>query len=160
MNRRTVLGPAVLALTAPLVLMAPAVADPPVEIDQSLLVPTTLDSSFAPFDCQQRKSFTRATSPTLSSVTTFSSSSSGLPAPLPRRSKKKKRVSSTDKMLICRLHEENPDLRQQDIADQFKVERSTVSKILKEKDRWLSLPRPERRPVYRLRYAAIQRVSD
>ena len=93
-------------------------------------------------------------------ATATSVTSQSYHAPLPRRSKKKKRVSSTDKMLICRLHEENPDLRQQDIADQFKVERSTVSKILKEKDRWLSLPRPERRPVYRLRYAAIQRVSD
>ena len=55
MNRRTalVLGPAaVLALAAPLLLTAPALADPPAEVDQSLLVPTTLDSSFAPFDCR------------------------------------------------------------------------------------------------------------
>jgi hypothetical protein len=29
-----------------------AEADPPEEVDQSLLVPTTLDSSFAPFDCK------------------------------------------------------------------------------------------------------------
>ena len=29
-------------------------ADPPEEIDQSSLVPTTLDSSFAPFTCRAR----------------------------------------------------------------------------------------------------------
>ena len=57
MTRRSALGlgpTAVLALAAPFLLTAPAVADPPPEIDQSLLVPTTLDSSFAPFDCRMR----------------------------------------------------------------------------------------------------------
>ncbi len=46
------LGPAVLALLAPLMFTQPAVASPPPEVDQSLLVPTTLDSSFAPFVCK------------------------------------------------------------------------------------------------------------
>lgn len=57
MTRRTIpgLGPAaVLTLAAPLFLTATAVADPPAEIDQSLLVPTTMDSSFAPFDCRMK----------------------------------------------------------------------------------------------------------
>ena len=55
MNRPTALGSvAILALAAPLLLTGPAVADPPAEIDQSLLVPTTLDSSFAPFDCRMK----------------------------------------------------------------------------------------------------------
>ena len=56
-------------------------------------------------------------------------------------------------MKICRMHEDNPEMRQQDIAHKFAVERSTVSKILKDKERWLSIPRNERRTVYRLRYA-------
>jgi len=57
MTRRTalVLGPAaVLALAVPLLVTVPAVADPPTEVDQSLLVPATLDSSFAPFDCRMK----------------------------------------------------------------------------------------------------------
>src|SRR5262245_43897311 len=57
MNRRTALGfgpAAVLAITAPFLSAAPTVADPPAEIDQSLLVPTTLDSSFAAFDCRMK----------------------------------------------------------------------------------------------------------
>jgi hypothetical protein len=43
-----------LGLAIPLHLTGPAQADPPDEVDQSLLVPTTLDSSFAPFTCKLR----------------------------------------------------------------------------------------------------------
>jgi len=43
---------AALTLAASLLVSPPAIGSPPVEVDQSLLVPTTLDSSFAPFDCQ------------------------------------------------------------------------------------------------------------
>jgi hypothetical protein len=50
------------AATLAVLVLAPAVvpasvthAGPPEEIDQSLLVPTTLDSSFAPFTCRVRR---------------------------------------------------------------------------------------------------------
>jgi hypothetical protein len=43
-----------IGLTIPLALTETARAAPPAEIDQSLLVPTTLDSSFAPFTCKLR----------------------------------------------------------------------------------------------------------
>ena len=36
-------------------LMAPVHAGAPTEVDQSLLVPTTLDSSFAPFACKAKR---------------------------------------------------------------------------------------------------------
>lgn len=45
---------ATLTLAVPLLLAAPAGAEAPAEVDQSLLVPTTLDSSFAPFDCRMK----------------------------------------------------------------------------------------------------------
>lgn len=119
----------------------------------------TLDPSwnaFQPFDAQRRP-FHRADSPdAFSSGSVSALSTSPAPAPLviqAKRSKKKKRVSSQDKIKICRMHEDNPEMRQQDIAQKFAVERSTVSKILKDKERWLSIPRNERRTVYRLRYA-------
>lgn len=41
-----------IAVAVPLSLTGTAQADPPHEIDQSLLVPTTLDSTFAPFTCK------------------------------------------------------------------------------------------------------------
>ena len=49
MNRR--IAAAAVGLVA-FVVPGSAVADPPEEVDQSLLVPTTLDSSFAPFECK------------------------------------------------------------------------------------------------------------
>ena len=48
----------VLGLVAALLGLTPgetAQADRPPEVDQSLLVPTTLDSSFAPFDCKLKR---------------------------------------------------------------------------------------------------------
>src|SRR6478735_1372447 len=50
--RRTA-GAAILILA--IGVMAPVHADAPDEVDQSLLVPTTLDSSFAPFVCKARR---------------------------------------------------------------------------------------------------------
>ncbi len=50
--RRTA-GAAILILA--IGVMAPVHADAPGEVDQSLLVPTTLDSSFAPFVCKARR---------------------------------------------------------------------------------------------------------
>lgn len=38
-----------------LLLATPVQGDPPDEVDQSLLVPTTLDSSFAPFTCKDKQ---------------------------------------------------------------------------------------------------------
>lgn len=37
----------------------------------------------------------------------------------------------------------NPDMRQEDIAAQFGVERSTVSKILKNRAKWLKVSADE-----------------
>ena len=71
------------------------------------------------------------------------------------RARRKKRVSNTEKLRICRLHKYQPHLTQRDIAERFAIERSTVSKILKEKDRWSSVPDTDVRTVYRLRYAFI-----
>lgn len=56
MNRR--LPAVMLALVLPAVVLggtSVADADPPDEVDQTQLVPTTLDSSFAPFTCRLRR---------------------------------------------------------------------------------------------------------
>lgn len=39
---------------------------------------------------------------------------------------------------MCAMHLENPDMKQEALAVEFKVERSTVSKILKHKEKWLN----------------------
>ncbi|KAJ3553664.1 hypothetical protein NM688_g3488 [Phlebia brevispora] len=117
--------------------------------------PTTSPSSedtWSPFRAldSSTRPLARGTSPTSTSTSTISSASNfnNSSSSTVRR---KKRVSSTDKADICRMHENEPELRQQDIAARYHVERSTISKILKEKERWLSIAHTERRTIYRQR---------
>lgn len=102
----------------------------------------------------------RAASPALSTVsalTSVSSSASGLGAPAftpyPRPSahmlpsisnskakQKKQRLDNNARKDICLYQIQHPNARQEDIASVFKVERSTISKILKHKNKWLNMP--------------------
>lgn len=49
----------------------------------------------------------------------------------------KKKLDSLDKKKICLYHLEHQNARQEDIAEIYGIERSTVSKILKNKNQWL-----------------------
>ncbi|KAL4250782.1 hypothetical protein ABKN59_006091 [Abortiporus biennis] len=53
---------------------------------------------------------------------------------------RKQRLYNVDRKKICVYHKENPNLKQEDIARVFGVERSTISKILKNKTKWLNVP--------------------
>ncbi|KAJ7076511.1 hypothetical protein C8R43DRAFT_1179850 [Mycena crocata] len=50
------------------------------------------------------------------------------------------RLSYVDRKALCIYHKENPNARQVDIARLYGVERSTISKILKNKTKWLNIP--------------------
>ncbi|TFK28022.1 hypothetical protein FA15DRAFT_665790 [Coprinopsis marcescibilis] len=58
-----------------------------------------------------------------------------------RSSKKhtKKKLDALEKKKICLYHQHHQNARQEDIAEQFGIERSTVSKILKAKQHWLAV---------------------
>ena len=107
-----------------------------------------------------RRSRTRSTShfegrpqsPALSTTSGFTNSShtldnststeqSNVPAsrPIVREKHKKHRLRDVDRKSICIYHLTNPNARQEDIGAFFGVERSTISKILKEKDRWMNI---------------------
>jgi predicted transcriptional regulator len=51
----------------------------------------------------------------------------------------KKKLDGLDKKRICIYHANHSNARQEDIAELFGVERSTVSKILKNKEEWLNV---------------------
>ncbi|KAJ7044005.1 hypothetical protein C8F04DRAFT_1071283, partial [Mycena alexandri] len=98
----------------------------------------------------------RSASPALSTasaLTSVSSSASGpnssfalphTPDALASRAKQKKqRLFNVDRKDICLYHKANPDKRQEDIARIYGVERSTISKILKNKVKWLNVPANE-----------------
>lgn len=61
-------------------------------------------------------------------------------ADLSKPKQKKQRLDNNARKNICIYHEDHPNARQEDIAIVFKVERSTISKILKHKNKWLSTP--------------------
>lgn len=53
--------------------------------------------------------------------------------------KTKTKLTDMDRKFICVFAINNPKARQEDIASKFAVERSTVSKILKSKDKWMKV---------------------
>lgn len=68
-----------------------------------------------------------------------------LPSPpvgpiVPRAKQRKQRLFNVDRKAICVYHAENPNARQEDIAARYGVERSTISKILKHKTKWMNVP--------------------
>jgi hypothetical protein len=50
------------------------------------------------------------------------------------------RLCNGDRKKMCLEHLANPELKQEQLAQMFSVERSTVSKILKNKDKWIAVP--------------------
>lgn len=99
----------------------------------------------------------RSASPAMSvasALTSVSSSHSGqkghsfppLPQPTnsipdePRQKFRKMRLFNGDRKRMCIEHLEHPEWKQEKLAKRFSVERSTVSKILKHKDKWMNVP--------------------
>jgi hypothetical protein len=56
---------------------------------------------------------------------------------------RKQKLANSDRKAICMYAKQHPNARQEDIAARYNVERSTISKILKNKERWLGCPDDE-----------------
>lgn len=85
-----------------------------------------------------------ASAPNSHSLATYSHPSTERESPVARQPKHgKKRLDNYDRKSICQFHQENPNARQEDIAIKYGVERSTISKILKHKVRWLNVSEHE-----------------
>ncbi|EED20100.1 conserved hypothetical protein [Talaromyces stipitatus ATCC 10500] len=65
-------------------------------------------------------------------------------APTPRRT-----LTDEDRRRMCLYHEENKSAKQTDIGALFGVERSTVSKVLRQKEKYLSMDDGSRSPIKR-----------
>ena len=135
------------------------------------MTPTSLSSPFSSYQPYEQPRSTsvanannqRSVSPALSNVSALTSVSSvsgpipqvsqvypafvgqKLPGnPSPGKSKQRKqRLCNVDRKAICLFHQDLPSARQEDIAAKFGVERSTISKILKNKNKWLNMPTNE-----------------
>ena len=73
----------------------------------------------------------------------------------PRQKQRKQRLFNVDRKAICVYHKEYPNARQEDIAVRYGVERSTISKILKHKTKWLNVPENEGLRVAKHRYVHL-----
>ncbi|KAI9758352.1 MAG: hypothetical protein M4579_003091 [Chaenotheca gracillima] len=71
----------------------------------------------------------------------------------------RKTLTDADRRRMCTYHEENPTVKQTEIGAMFGVERSTVSKVLRQKEKYL-LPDGSRSPVKRSkgRFPDIERA--
>lgn len=63
-----------------------------------------------------------------------------------RDKSRKQRLFDHERKEICRIAEAHPHWRQEDIANMFHVERSTISKVLKDKKKWLALADSDEAP--------------
>ncbi|CAE6423679.1 unnamed protein product [Rhizoctonia solani] len=81
-----------------------------------------------------------------SSVGTSRSGNNHTVSPIRRRANKQ-RLDDARRKEICSYARDRPKARQEDIAIKYGVERSTISKILKHKDKWLSLDTNPRKSI-------------
>lgn len=56
-----------------------------------------------------------------------------------KMAKGKTRLRNIDRKAICEAARNDPRMRQEDLAARFSIERSTVSKTLKNKEKWLAI---------------------
>ncbi|KAF5369555.1 hypothetical protein D9758_002550 [Tetrapyrgos nigripes] len=132
--------------------------------------PLTPDSSHSPYFLPSHSrshsssyDYVRDPSPALSTNTSLSSASgpnsqndSTLEESITGRPKhRKQRLYNLDRQAICQYHMEHPTARQEDIARQYGVERSTISKILKYKQKWLNISPDETIRVAKHRHVLL-----
>ncbi|SPC65476.1 uncharacterized protein UHOD_00631 [Ustilago sp. UG-2017b] len=99
---------------------------------------TSQETSFDSLSNAASGSYSRASSTSDELFYSDLGGSLGLPSSL-RMSKQKKKLRNIDRKMICDYSVAHPTVKQDAIANEFGIERSTVSKILKQKDKWLSI---------------------
>ncbi|KAL8819322.1 MAG: hypothetical protein Q9223_002214 [Gallowayella weberi] len=71
------------------------------------------------------------------------------PEPIPTPPSGRKTLTDQDRRRMCQYHEENPSVKQTEIGSLFGVERSTVSKVLRLKEKYLHPEDGSRSPIKR-----------
>lgn len=101
----------------------------------------TSPDAYVPYDRRPRRPSPVSTGSSPSPSEPASAASTAVPRP-PRREQHrqtKHRLRDVDRKNICLYHVDHPHARQEDIGAAFNVERSTISKILKDKAKWLNI---------------------
>ncbi|KAG6890786.1 hypothetical protein C0995_003216 [Termitomyces sp. Mi166 len=119
----------------------PSLSIPPPAYDP--MTPSSTPSPYArPFDSSRAlpPDSPRVPSPALSADSSASAPDTPPAEVISKPRGKKRHLEDHDRKAICLYHQEHPQERQEDIGKEFDVERSTISKILKQKAKWLNIP--------------------
>ncbi|KAL8996259.1 MAG: hypothetical protein Q9169_004190 [Polycauliona sp. 2 TL-2023] len=87
------------------------------------------------------------TTPNDSIPTPLSAPAAPTPIPIPQSGRRT--LTDQDRRRMCQYHEENPSVKQTEIGSLFGVERSTVSKVLRLKEKYLHPDDGSRSPIKR-----------
>ncbi|KAI4211311.1 MAG: hypothetical protein LQ351_005866 [Letrouitia transgressa] len=71
------------------------------------------------------------------------------PVPIPAPPTGRRTLTDQDRRRMCQYHDEHPSIKQTEIGSLFGVERSTVSKVLRQKDKYLHPDDGSRSPIKR-----------
>ncbi|KAK2465222.1 hypothetical protein APHAL10511_002576 [Amanita phalloides] len=143
------------------------------------MTPTSLASPYSPYPYYPNQARSEASTQAVveprqgSPSNSIASSLSGAPfeggpirtsatqhsTPAPRVKHKKQRLCNAQRKDICVYAEENPNARQEDMAMLWQVERSTVSKILKNRDKWLRLPQDDYNYIAKHRHSKFPEIE-
>uniref|UniRef100_V5GVW9 HTH CENPB-type domain-containing protein n=1 Tax=Kalmanozyma brasiliensis (strain GHG001) TaxID=1365824 RepID=V5GVW9_KALBG len=120
---------------------------------------TSQETSFDSWSNAASGSFSRASS---TSDDVYAGDLGSLGLPLSRATPKPKRkLRNIDRKMICDFSASHPTIKQDAIAAKFDIERSTVSKILKNKEKWLSVePGSEAARISKHRAVKFPAVED
>ncbi|KAL8840109.1 MAG: hypothetical protein Q9170_001456 [Blastenia crenularia] len=119
--------PALYPLTVPQwpsQLTNPSINPPPSQPASTPPVPTQTPRPIAPLTTPINKTPTTQSAP-------------AAPTPIPTPPSGRRTLTDQDRRRMCQYHEENPTVKQTEIGSLFGVERSTVSKVLRHKDKYL-----------------------
>ncbi|KDQ62590.1 hypothetical protein JAAARDRAFT_465353 [Jaapia argillacea MUCL 33604] len=105
-------------------------------------------------------SISSASGPNTHTFSTFPPNGANMSPVIQRQKHRKHRLFNVDRKEICIYHKENPTARQEDIAAKYGVERSTISKILKNKAKWLNVPDHEDMLVAKHRPSKFPEIEE
>ncbi|KAL8947252.1 MAG: hypothetical protein Q9222_006447 [Ikaeria aurantiellina] len=116
----------------------PSISPPSAQPQSSLSAPAQTPRPIAPL-----------TTPIDHITTPHSAPPAPVPTPIPTPPSGRRTLTDQDRRRMCQYHDENPTVKQTEIGSLFGVERSTVSKVLRHKEKYLHPDDGSRSPIKR-----------
>ncbi|KAL8714261.1 MAG: hypothetical protein Q9220_001990 [cf. Caloplaca sp. 1 TL-2023] len=115
----------------------------------SMSPPSTTPQSSLSAPAQTPRPIAPLTTPIDHITTPHSAPPASVPTPIPTPPSGRRTLTDQDRRRMCQYHDENPTVKQTEIGSLFGVERSTVSKVLRHKEKYLHPDDGSRSPIKR-----------